>query len=99
MESSQTLCSEIKPLSGTARPRKSAESDLPDMYRSKGFLNDLRTGRWMLIPCTLSHPDQCAPLMDGSLCIQVDASTRGALLESPALAALWRPGARDAKPV
>ncbi|WRT68271.1 uncharacterized protein IL334_005247 [Kwoniella shivajii] len=46
--------SEVKPLSGKSRPlnRKKPrhENDLPDNYISRGFKNDLKTGRWMLIP-------------------------------------------------
>jgi hypothetical protein len=43
----------IKPLSGPTKPRKHLiDPDLPDIYRSKGFVDDLKTGRWMLIPGT-----------------------------------------------
>jgi hypothetical protein len=45
----------IKPLSGPTKPRKHLiDPDLPDIYRSKGFVDDLKTGRWMLIPGTPS---------------------------------------------
>lgn len=42
----------IKPLSGPIKPRRKdlIDPDLPDIYRSKGFVDDLKTGRWMLIP-------------------------------------------------
>jgi hypothetical protein len=48
----------VKPLSGPAKPRRNnvIDPDLPDMYRSLGFWNDLKTGRWMLIPCTSWSP-------------------------------------------
>jgi hypothetical protein len=43
----------IKPLSGPTKPRKHLiDPDLPAIYRSKGFVDDLKTGRWMLIPGT-----------------------------------------------
>jgi hypothetical protein len=42
--------SEVKPLDGPSRPRKSKDA-LPEMFYSQGFLKDLRTGRWMAIPC------------------------------------------------
>ncbi|RSH88614.1 hypothetical protein EHS25_002841 [Saitozyma podzolica] len=45
----QMPTSEIKPLSGPPRPRRKPD-DLPELYHSKGLWNDLKTGRWMLIP-------------------------------------------------
>lgn len=55
-EESPTLSSssEVKPLAGRPgrRPKpKSSADDLPEIYRSKGFVDDLKTGRWMLVPC------------------------------------------------
>lgn len=94
--------SAIQPLSGPTRPRKTADSDLPDIYRSKGFVDDLKTGRWMLVPCkfccglgamtTLADPGA------NSLRIQIDAGARGVVLEPPALATLRDPIAGHAEP-
>ncbi|WVQ74831.1 hypothetical protein IAR50_004438 [Cryptococcus sp. DSM 104548] len=42
---------EVKPLSSRPRPaRNGRKDDLPDLYHSKGFLDDLVTGKWMLVP-------------------------------------------------
>ncbi|WWC71695.1 uncharacterized protein I206_105653 [Kwoniella pini CBS 10737] len=51
-EQSYGKVSEVKPLSGKPRPkkRKASKDDLPDNYISRGFWDDLKTGRWMLIP-------------------------------------------------
>jgi hypothetical protein len=45
--------SEVKPLSGPSRPKKAAlgRDDLPEFYHSRGLKDDLKTGRWMLVPC------------------------------------------------
>ncbi|WWC93633.1 hypothetical protein V866_000468 [Kwoniella sp. B9012] len=45
--------SEVKPLSGKPRPKSRKRrdaNDLPDNYHSRGFWDDLKTGRWMLVP-------------------------------------------------
>jgi len=39
---------EVKPL--PAGPPRRKKSELPEQYQSKGFLGDLKTGRWMLVP-------------------------------------------------
>ncbi|ORY35426.1 putative phingosine N-acyltransferase protein [Naematelia encephala] len=41
--------SEVKPLRGSTRPRRSPDA-LPETYESLGFLKDVQTGRWMLVP-------------------------------------------------
>jgi acyl-CoA-dependent ceramide synthase len=41
---------EVKPLTGPKRPRQD-DSQIPERYRSLGFWEDVRTGRWMLVPC------------------------------------------------
>ena len=38
----------MKPLAGKSRPRSG--SARPSHYVSRGFVDDLRTGRWMLVP-------------------------------------------------
>ncbi|WWD18964.1 hypothetical protein CI109_103421 [Kwoniella shandongensis] len=43
--------SEVQPLSGKPRPAK-RKAELPDIYRSKGFWDDLKSGRWMLVPAS-----------------------------------------------
>lgn len=73
------------------------------MYRSKGFVEDLKSGRWMLIPCALlansprivavplsavGYPLRCSLTLSPSLRFQIDAGTRRAVLESPIAATL-----------
>lgn len=41
--------SEVKPLPGRKRVRRDPDA-LPEMYKTRGFWDDLKTGRWMLIP-------------------------------------------------
>ncbi|KAK8854891.1 hypothetical protein IAR55_003630 [Kwoniella newhampshirensis] len=46
--------SEVQPLSGASRPKgaKNGKSEMPAIYRSKGFWDDLQSGRWMLVPAS-----------------------------------------------
>jgi hypothetical protein len=46
---------EVKPL--PAGPPRVRRSELPEQYESKGFWGDLKTGRWMLVPC------KCLPIV------------------------------------
>lgn len=46
---------EVKPLNGRPRPKRAiSNADLPELYKTKGFVGDLKSGRWMLVPCTCS---------------------------------------------
>ncbi|KAK4687945.1 hypothetical protein P7C73_g2164, partial [Tremellales sp. Uapishka_1] len=40
--------SQVKPLSGAIKPRK--VHVLPEIYLTRGLWNDVKTGRWMLVP-------------------------------------------------
>lgn len=46
--------SEVQPLP-KGKPRPSSDG-LPERYHSLGFKTDLKTGRWMLVPCELLPP-------------------------------------------
>jgi hypothetical protein len=46
--------SEVWPLPA-GKPRRNPDA-LPKLYNSRGFLKDLQTGRWMLVPCTSPYP-------------------------------------------
>jgi acyl-CoA-dependent ceramide synthase len=47
--------SEVKPLPAGPR-RSSRKNELPEQYTSRGFWGDLKTGRWMLVPCESRIP-------------------------------------------
>ncbi|WVN90181.1 uncharacterized protein L203_105417 [Cryptococcus depauperatus CBS 7841] len=53
---------EIRPPANGPRPRKSRD-DLPALYRSKGFWQDLKTGSWMLVPSSSLVLMLIAPLL------------------------------------
>lgn len=42
------MTGEVQPLFGPPRPRTA--DDLPARYNTLGFWEDIRTGRWMLVP-------------------------------------------------
>lgn len=49
MSDSSSSSSEVKPLPKSA-PRPDPYG-IPERYQSLGFWEDVKTGRWMLVPC------------------------------------------------
>ena len=72
---------EVKPLPAGPPRRKKNRGGVPELYRSHGLANDLKTGRWMLVPrkSTMrsplhSHVPSCRAVRDDTLIMIVESA-------------------------